>query len=182
MVPLFVRFALAAQMIYFGMLKVIPTQFPSSSLLTLVAPVGNLSLQGLLWTSIGASQPYQIFTGAVEAVGGLLLITPRTTTLGALICLASMIQVFVLNLTYDVGVKILSFQLVLMSLFLLVPASVLTRGELFQSKRANRIALALQIAFGAYLLAAYTSIGHSLWYQDGGGSPKSLLYGIWNIE
>src|SRR5690349_4781975 len=43
---LFIRFALAAQMIYFGMLKIIPTQFPAPSLLTLVAPAGNLSLQG----------------------------------------------------------------------------------------------------------------------------------------
>src|SRR5207244_12772750 len=48
------RFAVAAQMLYFGMVKVIPTQFPAPSLVTLIAPVGNLSLQGLLWTSIGA--------------------------------------------------------------------------------------------------------------------------------
>src|SRR6516162_5563772 len=62
----FIRFALATQMIYFGMVKVIPTQFPAPSLLTLVAPAGNLSLQGFLWSSIGASAPYQIFTGIVE--------------------------------------------------------------------------------------------------------------------
>src|SRR5690242_7142314 len=109
----FMRFVLAAQMLYFGMVKVIPTQFPAPSLITLLAPAGNLSLQGFLWTSIGTSPAYQIFTGLVEAVGGLLLIVPRTTTLGAAICLISMIQVFVLNMTYDVGVKILSFQLVL---------------------------------------------------------------------
>jgi hypothetical protein len=84
----FVRVVLAAQMIYFGMVKVIPTQFPSPSLITLLAAVGNLSLQGFLWTSIGASPAYQIFTGIVEVAGGLLLIVPRTTTLGAMICLA----------------------------------------------------------------------------------------------
>src|SRR5207247_818050 len=82
-------------MLYVGMVKVIPTQFPAPSLLTLVAPVGNLSLQGFLWTSIGASAPYQIFTGIVEVLGGLLLLAPRTTLLGAMICLASMAQVFV---------------------------------------------------------------------------------------
>ena len=67
------------------------------------------------------SPAYQVFTGVVEVVGGLLLIAPRTAILGAMICLASMTQVFVLNMTYDVGVKILSFQLALMSLFLLAP-------------------------------------------------------------
>src|SRR5262249_43480868 len=193
---LFMRFALAAQMLYFGMVKVIPTQFPAPSLLTLAAPAGNLSLQGFLWTSMGVSQPYQIFTGIVEVLGGLLLIIPRTTTLGATICLASMIQVSILNMTYDVGVKILSFQLALMSLFLLAPdfprlanlfvlnrpAGASSEPQLFQTQRANRIALAVQILFGLYLLGAYANVGRTFWYTDGGGSPKSLLYGIWNVE
>ena len=59
----FIRFGLAAQMFYYGMAKIIPTQFPPPSLVTLVESVGNLSLSDLLWTSIGASTPYQIFTG-----------------------------------------------------------------------------------------------------------------------
>jgi len=194
---LFMRFALAAQMIYFGMVKVIPTQFPAPSLLTLVAPVGNLSLQGFLWSSIGASPPYQIFTGIVEVAGGLLLLAPRTTMLGAMICLASMMQVFVLNMTYDVGVKILSFQLALISLFLLAPdfsrlanvfvfnrlAGPSTEPQLFETSRANRIALVAQIAFGLYLLGVYANIGRTFWYAEGGGgSPRSPLYGIWNVE
>jgi hypothetical protein len=193
----FIRFALAAQMIYFGMVKVIPTQFPAPSLITLLAPAGNLSLQGFLWTSIGASEPYQIFTGIVEVAAGLLLTVPRTTMLGAAICLASMIQVFVLNMAYDVGVKILSFQLVVMSLFLLAPdlgilanvfvfkrpAMPTIEPELFRTARANRIALALQVVFGIYLLGVYGNVGRTFWYaKGGGGSPKSVLYGIWNIE
>src|SRR5207249_5821296 len=114
------------------------------------------SMQGFLWASIGASQPYQVFTGVVEVLGGLLLLAPRTTLLGATICLASMTQVFILNMTYDVGVKILSFQLVLMSLFLLAPdfprlANVFFRNDpctehpLFPTRHANKIALAFQI-------------------------------------
>ena len=37
--------------------------FPPPSLVTLVEPVGNLSRTDLLWTFIGASTAYQIFTG-----------------------------------------------------------------------------------------------------------------------
>jgi len=191
---LVMRFAVAAQMLYFGMVKVIPTQFPAPSLVTLIAPAGNLSLQGFLWTSIGASQPYQIFTGIVEVLSGLLLLAPRTTMLGAMLCLASTSQVFILNMTYDVGVKILSFQLILMSLFLLAPDfprlfNVFFRNEasteprLFETSRANKIALAVQIAFGLYLLGVYANISRTFWYaQGGGGSSKSPLYGIWNVE
>src|SRR5437016_10271632 len=112
--------------------------------------------------------PYQVFTGLVEVAGGLLLLTPRTTMMGALLCLASMIQVFILNMTYDVGVKILSFQLVVMSLFLLAPdfprlANVFFRNDssteppLFPTRHANRIALVVQITFGLYLLGAYAN-------------------------
>jgi len=59
----FVRFALAAQMFYYGMAKVIPTQFPPPGLVTLIEPVGSASLSDLLWTFIGASTPYQMVTG-----------------------------------------------------------------------------------------------------------------------
>jgi UPF0716 family protein affecting phage T7 exclusion len=57
---------------------------------------------GVLWASMGSAPAYEIFTGCAEVVGGLLLIVPRTVTLGALISLAAMILLFVLNMTYDV--------------------------------------------------------------------------------
>ncbi len=194
---LFVRFAVASQMFDYGMAKVIPTQMPAPSLITLVEPVGNLSLQGLLWTSIGASQSYQIFTGVAEVLGGVLLLLPRTTVLGAITCLAVMIQVFVLNMTYDIGIKLISFHLTLMILYLLAPelprlwnllvldrgAGASTQPQLFRTPRANRTAAVAQIVFGVYLLGMYTSISWGYWYgQGGGGSPRSPLYGIWNVK
>ena len=67
---LFIRFGLASQMFEYGMTKVIPTQFPSPSLDTLVTPTGDLTLSALLWTSIGAAPAYEIFTGCIEVLGG----------------------------------------------------------------------------------------------------------------
>src|SRR5262245_3047767 len=117
----FLRFAMAAQMFYYGMAKIVPTQFPPPSLVTLVESVGNLSLSDLLWTWVGASTPYQIFTGCAEMAAGILLLIPRTTTIGALIGIADMLQVFVLNMTYDFGLKQISFHYLLMFAFLLAP-------------------------------------------------------------
>ena len=194
---LFIRFAVASQMLYYGMAKVIPTQFPPPSLVTLVEPVGNLSVTDLLWTSIGASTTYQIFTGCAELVAGVLLLVPRTTALGAMVSLADMIQVFVLNMAYDFGLKQISFHLILMSLFLLAPdvprlanVFVLNRASgpanhpsLFTHRRANRVALVVQILFGIYLLGMHTRLSLTYWYGDGGpGSAKSPLYGIWNVD
>ena len=193
----FLRFALAAQMFYYGMAKIVPTQFPPPGLVTLIEPVGHASLSDLLWTFIGASLPYQIFTGCAELLAGLLLLTPQTTTLGALIGVADMLQVFVLNMTYDFGLKQISFHLLVMFVWLLAPefrwlASVLvlnrpaspSTGHLpFATARANRIALIAQVAFGAYLVVMFTSLSVRYYYAAGGpGSPKSPLYGIWNVE
>jgi hypothetical protein len=194
---LFVRFALAAQMFDYGLAKVIPTQFPAPSLVTLVEPVGNLSRTDLLWTFIGASTAYQVFTGCAEVLAGILLAVPRTAMLGALICLADMIQVFALNMTYDFGLKQISFHLILMSLFLLAPdfqrlvtvffldraVPPSSHAALFRTRRANRLALAAQIAFAVYLVAMFMRLALGYWYAEGGGGgTRSALYGIWDVE
>jgi len=161
-----------------------------------VEPYGNFSSMGTLWASIGASPAYEMFAGSAELLGGVLLIFPRTTLLGALIALADMTQVFMLNMTYDVPVKLLSFHLLLLALFLLAPdlrrlanvfvfnrtAPSSNQFPLFESARANNIALAAQIVLGAYLVVTYAFLGGTGWFQYGGGAPKSPLYGIWNVE
>ena len=54
--------------------------------------------------------------------------------------------------------------------------------DLFQTSKANRIALALQLVFGLYLVGMYLYINVSFWEVGGGGRAKSALYGIWNVE
>ena len=112
---------LAAAMFYFGMAKVIPTQMPFV-LNRLVEPYGNFSPTGALWAQVGIlSQPYQMMLGAAEVLGGLLLLLPRTAVAGALVCAFDLTQVFILNMTYDIRLKSVSSQLLLLSLFLLSP-------------------------------------------------------------
>lgn len=192
----FLRFALAGQLISYGLVKAVPLQMPYPYLGKLVEPFGDFSPMGVLWSSIGASPAYETFAGCAELMGGLLLIFPRTTMLGALISLTDMIQVFMLNMTYDVPVKLLSFHLILLSLFLLAPdlrrlarfflldrkTEPSTRLSLFSSSRANRIAFACQIVLGLWLLGTNVYASWSGWHNYGGGSPKSPLYGIWDVD
>jgi len=117
----YVRFGLAATMISYGAFKVIQAQFPAPSLDRLIQPYGDSSPMGLLWTFMGASAAYNLFTGAGEMLGGLLLTTRRTTALGALVCMAVMSNVVMLNFAYDVPVKLYSMHLLLMAAFLLLP-------------------------------------------------------------
>ncbi len=193
---LVIRICLAGQMFAYGWAKAVPLQMPFPYLTKLVEPYGNFSHMGVLWASIGASPAYEIFAGCAEMLGGLLLIVPRTTTLGALVCLADMTQVFMLNMTYDVPVKLLSFHLILLSLFLLAPdlrrlanifllnraAGPSTQPPLFTTARANRIALVVQIFIGIWLMGMNAYGSWSGWHQYGGGRTKSALYGIWDVD
>jgi hypothetical protein len=193
---LVVRVALAASLFEYGMTKMIPTQFPAPALTTLVTPVGDLSLSGLLWASVGASPAYQILTGCVEVLAGILLLVSRTTVLGAAIGLVALLQVFALNMTYDIGLKLTTIHLMALAVFLLAPnlsrladvflrhrpAAVREEPPIARTPRGTRRALVALLAFGAYLLGMYTYINVAFWQAGGGGAPKSALYGIWNVE
>jgi hypothetical protein len=192
----FLRFALAGRMIGYGIAKVIPVQMQYPSLTRLLQPFGTISPYGVLENSIGSAPAYEIFTGCAMLAAGLLLIIPRTATLGALISLADMIMVFMLAMTYDVPAKLFAFHLILLSCFLLAPdfsrlikflllrrtTSLSTEAQLFRGVRANRIALAVQIIFGLWLAGVYCHYCLGYWSILGGARTLPPLYGIWEVR
>jgi len=113
----FARFGLAVVMILYGLGKAIPVQM---ALMTRpdhqLQLVGDTSLFETLWGFMGASEPYSMATGLVEVVSGLLLLWNRTQLLGALGSAMAMAQVFVLNMTYDVAVKLAVGELLLVAI------------------------------------------------------------------
>lgn len=115
------RYFLASQMFVYGMVKVIKDQFPDLSLDRLVQPFGDASPMGLLWTFMGFSTAYTAFAGAMEVIGGTLLLFRRTTVLGALVLVVVMGNVVLLNFCYDVPVKIHSTHLLLFAVWLVAP-------------------------------------------------------------
>jgi hypothetical protein len=178
----FLRFALGATLINYGAAKAVPLQMPYPSLTRLLEPYGNFSPMGVLWYSIGASRPYEMFTGGVELLCGILLFIPRTQLLGASIALAATVQVLTLNMTYDVPVKLFSFHLVLMSLVLLAPDVPRVWRAVFHH-RVKWLAATAQVAFGAYLVAVALYGSARQWTSPfGGGAPRPPLYGIWTID
>jgi hypothetical protein len=191
------RFGLGSTLVSYGAIKAIPLQMPAPFLTRLLEPYASFSPMGVLWASIGSSRAYEIFVGTAELAGGALLFVPQLWVLGALVSLADAIEVFTLNMTYDVPVKLFSFHLVLMALFLLAPemrrlADVIVFNRstgasrfpaLFRSRRALRLAAIAQIVFGAYLVGMNLYGGWQSWHSPfGGGAPKPALYGIWDVD
>jgi len=182
---IYIRFALAAAMITYGAYKVIPAQFVAPSLDRLLEPFGDQSPMGLLWNFMGASTPYTIFAGLGELIGGLLLANRRTTLLGALISAAVMLQVVMLNFSYDVPVKIYSSELLLTAIVLIAPdAERLLRFLLADTvPKSHAACRAAAILFAAYVTVLQF---HAAWkdrreYDDDLLHPSPLA-GIWNVD
>ena len=188
-----VRLSLGMALIGYGAAKVIPSQFPPLALHRLVQPFGDASPMGLLWSFMGASAPYTIFSGAVEMLSGLLLFFPSTTTLGALLSIGVMSHVVVLNFCYDVPVKLFSLHLLGLAIFLAAPDA----GRLLNLFVLNRVAdpasaetvlrrpVFLRAAFGLKLLLLAGVTMGSLYQSHStlrAMSAKSPLYGIWEVE
>jgi uncharacterized membrane protein YphA (DoxX/SURF4 family) len=189
-----VRYSLAWAMIFYGVMKL--CQFPTPLQDALVQSLGDTSPMGLLWACMGSSQPYAWFTGVAELLGGLLLISRRTTLLGALVCIGVMSNVVMLNYCYDVPVKILSSHLLVMAVLLVLPQMrrladffLFDRrpepaGDrpLFTTPWANRLGVALRSVFFVLLTMLYLTNAVVFTLMFGALAPKPLLYGVWNVE
>lgn len=193
---LYVRFVLGYTMMVYGASKIIPLQMPAPSLARLIEPYGDSSPMGLLWTFVGASTQFEILSGLAEMLGGVLLILPRTTLLGALVCLADTAMILTFNMCYDVPVKLYSLHLLLMSVFLVAPdlrrllnLFLLNRGAeapysppLFRRARLERASLVLQVLFGLYLAGLSMYGVYEFAKAAGPYAPKPPLYGIWMVD
>lgn len=115
------RYDAAFTMLLYAFSKIIQQQFPSPNLVTMISPFGYLNPHQLLWSMMGFSRIYQVISGSVECLGALLLFFRRTTTLGALITTAALANVFVLDWSYGVFVKVIALQLMIAAVFLVVP-------------------------------------------------------------
>ncbi|HXO42926.1 MAG TPA: hypothetical protein VN999_15865 [Thermoanaerobaculia bacterium] len=193
---IYVRYALGTILLSYGWAKVIKNQFPFPSQDRLLEPFGQASPMGLLWTFMGVSTPYTFFAGAMEVLGGMLLFFRRTTTLGALVTITVMTNVFMLNMCYDVPVKQYSLHLLLMAVFLLAPdlgrlANVLVLHRPTEpaslappwSARWARIGgMSLCVLYVGYTL--FTDIQSSLEMQSefDPGKPKATIYGTFEVE
>lgn len=192
----YVRFALAVAMITYGAVKVFKAQFAGPTLDRLLQPFGEASPMGLLWTFMAASDSYNVFTGLGEILGGLLLTARRTTLLGALVCIAVMSNVVMLNFSYDVPVKLYSSHLLAMAAFLTVPdlrrladfflldRRVEPAGvrPLFRRRGLHQGTLVLRTVLIAGFMGTTLFGAWQATKTYGSRAPKAPFHGIWNVE
>jgi hypothetical protein len=133
---LMVRYYIAAAALSYGIIKlfVLQMSFPTTS--QLATPLGDLLPMRFSWLFIGYSTPYEIFSGAMETVAGLLLLSRRTVTAGLFAATGAFMNVVMINLAYDVPVKLYASHLLFACLFLLALDSKRLIGFLFLNRPA----------------------------------------------
>ena len=191
---LYVRFSLGTTMIGYGAFKVISSQFPPPTLDRLMQPLGESSPMGLLWTFMGASEPYTMFVGFAEMIAGVLLFPRKTSTLGALMSIGVLSNVVALNFSYDVPVKLYSSHLLAMAIFVLLPDAhrvanffILNRPTesvrvepLFRRPAWHSAALVFASLF--VIAVVGTSLYQSYDQRQRIVTQRSPLYGVWEVE
>jgi hypothetical protein len=194
---IYVRYGLGVTMVSYGLAKLFPAQFPPIDPPRLMEPYGQFSPMGVVWAFMGTSTAYQIATGIAETAGGVLLFFRRTSSVGALLLLAVLGNVVLLNFCYDVPVKQYSLHLWLMALFLVAPDArplldLLVRRRPVQPRpvawesqpRSRRWRLALRAGNG--LLITWLLISHGKqaldgYRQFGAGRPPGPFEGLWAV-
>ena len=194
---LFVRLVVAVAMISYGTAKLFRGQFPEPFLASFLYTYAQSSPMGLLWLFMGTSRLYSFLGGIGETAGGLLLLVPRFTVMGAVISAGMMLNVLLLNLGYDVPRKIYSAHLILMCVFLLLP-DLRRMMDFFVLNREARLTPPVPmfkekdkvLNYGVVLLQVLIGVGAVVFccntaYQDS-VTESALLpgpaRGIWSVD
>ena len=189
------RYAIALGLASYGIAKILPQQFGQLRPDSLEMRLAELQPMGLLWRFMEASRPYSVFGGVMEMVAVLLLCFRRTARLGALVCVPVMSNVVMMNLCYDVPVKLFSTAMLVSAVALvfldarpLLDVLVLHRAvssaapaPRFRSRRLNQVRQVVKLALvGGVILSS--------WYQMRGNVERaavaraSPLYGTWQVN
>ncbi len=190
------RYYLASTMLSYGFVKLFKLQFPAPSLERLITPYGESSPMGLAWTFMGYSTSYTVFSGALEVVAGLLLLSRRLTLLGSLVAAGVMTNVVMLNFSYDIAVKqyslhLLGFALLLMArdrarLYALFasgrPAPARVVESPWRGERARRRWRIVCVALSLYLVTVHCVLNLMWIPRLGDGQPAPPLYGLYEVE
>jgi hypothetical protein len=191
---LIVRFDLAFTLFSYGFSKFYGGQFGELSLSRLTQEIGDTWPMTMVGTFMKSSRPYELFGGACEVLGALLLFHRRTTLLGTFVSLGTLTNVCALNWLYGVPVKQYSAHLLLESIGLLAPflpqlsaVFVCNRPSkpvdlrVVKGTRSGRILFCLGVAWvAAYVVEKHVGGMEPPWWLK--GHERSSLYGLWTVE
>ncbi len=188
----YLRWVLGAALLSYGWAKAPPLQMPAPGPERLVMSFADASPMGLLWTFVGSSAAYQVFSGLIEVVAGGMLLVRRASLAGALMASVVLLNVVALNLCYDVPVKLYSMHLLAIALLLVAPhAARIVRAVQLESsfvaarpprRLPRKLRWAALASLGAWL--ALQPLVESLGELEAARAELagSAWHGVWRVE
>lgn len=113
------RYHVGFTLIIYGLSKVFMLQFGEMDINRLETPMGNQSGMSFVWAFMSYSKLYTMTSGWIEVIGGILLLFRRSTFIGAFILFVAMANVVLIDIGYDVRVKMFAIHLFLMTILLM---------------------------------------------------------------
>lgn len=99
------RWYLVFYMINYGWAKLTLNQFGVYDTSILEKPIKNIDSFYVAWHLYGRSTFFNVSTGILEIVGGILLIFNRTLLIGALLVLSILAQILIIDISFTTGVQ-----------------------------------------------------------------------------
>ncbi len=193
---LLVTYFVAFYMFSYGLGKVFGDQFGYPKIERMLETYGESSPMRLMWTFMSASEAYERFSGWSEAIAGFLILFRRTRTLGGLAVAGVMLNVFMMNMTYDVPVKLLSSRLMLMGIYIALadykrllsifitnePTQRVEWPPLFTTRWKKYLTLGILVLLAGFSIYSPIQRGIGEERDFGPDRPRPALYGIHDVE
>ncbi|MBI3219799.1 MAG: hypothetical protein HYZ44_09825 [Bacteroidetes bacterium] len=192
-----VRYFIAMTCLSYGIIKIFALQMSFPNLSQLATPLGDYLPMRLSWMFIGYSTPYQVFSGVMETIAGLLLLNRRTVTLGVMMAAGVFTNVAMMNLAYDIPVKIFSLHLLFYCLFLMAydykriasffllnkPADLTSLYEMHITTKWMRIARVVGKSILVILIVILPFYNSWEYYQSNqtGADTKPISSGVYDV-
>lgn len=185
------RYHVALTLIIYGLSKVFMLQFGEMDLNRLEGMIGNHNGMSYLWTFMSYSEFYTMTSGWIEVIGGMFLLFRKTTFIGAFMLFIAMANVVLIDIGYDVRVKMFAIHLFLMTLLLLAydyrrilrffisnkatkPSEV---PPLFTTKKSKRIGYVLKgVLLTYYIVSCSINFSNRLENQTTNRYPSLTSY------
>ncbi|HEX7837090.1 MAG TPA: hypothetical protein VF469_06475 [Kofleriaceae bacterium] len=188
------RYAIVLGLASFGVEKLYPVMFGELPATTLEQRVGELTPMALLWAFMSYSRIYTVFAGIMELVVVVLLCFRRTALLGALVGISVMLNVALMNYSYNVGLKLYSTSIVLAAVVLVLydarrlldlfvlrrPVPAAPARPPFRSRRLNQARWIVKIVcVGGVIVSSAVVMRDRVARRT--ADEASPLYGTWEV-
>lgn len=174
----------------YGWIKLVKMQFYLPEPNTVYTHLGSLSKDIAYWSVIGSSRTYVVFLGLTELIAGILLLIRRTRFPGLVVTAGIFINVLMVNLAFDISVKLFAFTLLAMAIVLLCgypnqwrylfqlpvrPQMPVARSESTWKHWGRALVLSLMIVEVVYPSVVTGSLNDD-------SLPRPAFHGAWQIE